>query len=345
MTRNGEAHVRKVGSNITVFFVIVVVLALIGLAFFLVPLNWQPIVEPALRWLGGVDAAYVVLALVAISLISAWGIKRRIYARTQRQAAEQINRMIPVLEALEKNQPYPFQKPRAEIGEIANPFQNTVLITVHGVNSENEGFAHLVNELSKRLPGIRCFYVHYDASTIRKLSPDVRGNAYYEVYNQFKGIAHDLKKEDRVFVVAHSFGTVATVYSLQSVIEHFKIDGIVWVGCALSRIQNWNWLHSLYAKGSRVAHLNIVRPFDLVVAFARFVGGGDAGSKGFLPMGQRDHLPEETFKSGGHTGYVNDVDEIVALIGGSRPNFVSEFDWKRTLSIFKRVMLFLRRRF
>jgi pimeloyl-ACP methyl ester carboxylesterase len=117
-------------------------------------------------------------------------------------------------------------------------------------------------------------------------------------------------KQSRLYIVAHSFGTLAVTNALMLGDPGATVEALVLLGSIVPRAFPWD---PLVERGQlRRAPLAIVRPLDGVVLGARLVGGGTSGTFGFIANGV--HLPTETYKNGGHTAYDPDDAADIATV-------------------------------
>jgi alpha-beta hydrolase superfamily lysophospholipase len=133
----------------------------------------------------------------------------------------------------------------------------------------------------------------------------------------------------KLFVVAHSFGTLAVIRALQMHIPKVPIEGLVLLGSIVPRSHYWDGL----IRNGQLRHppLAIIRPLDLTVRFANKVGGEDSGATGFIANGQ--YRVRQKYKIGGHTAYFpDDVDDVVTVLksGVTSVQSNSYQDWKRS---------------
>jgi hypothetical protein len=97
-------------------------------------------------------------------------------------------------------------------------FSNTVLLTVHGVCSDNTGLKQLGSYCEQKLPGLIVdnFFYHkiiplrnLDPETAKLIADSVRMKTELTFREKVKG------KGRKFFIAAHSFGTLATIKAIQ----------------------------------------------------------------------------------------------------------------------------------
>lgn len=221
------------------------------------------------------------------------------------------------------------------------PYSDRVLLTVHGVNSTNDGLAVVRSRCEASLPGITCDSYNFGKMLpYKELTDSVRQFVYRTVRDRFEiiNLTRLLPERKRCFVVCHSFGTLAVVRALEMNIPNFRIEGLILLGSIVPRDYLWDGL----VNSGLLQHppLSVVRPFDMVVQKARLVGGGPSGAEGFIATGV--HRPREIHKNGGHCGYdPHDVNDIITAIRDG-VNVVPTKDrrtWLGEQSIIKRCAL------
>jgi len=220
-------------------------------------------------------------------------------------------------------------------------FDDRFLLTIHGVTSTNDGLALLRKRCEKALPGITCdSYFYGEVVPFSDLSEEVQYFISRSIREKLElvNLKHLNGSGKRLFVVAHSFGTLALIRALQMHVPGLTIEGLVLLGSVIPRLQPWDG----FVESGQLAQppLVIIRPLDRVVRFGRLVGGGESGAKGFVAMGQ--HLARETFKNGGHTAYYpDDCDDVITYIrgGSSSLSLVPLEDWRRQAGWWRRFWL------
>lgn len=233
---------------------------------------------------------------------------------------------------------------------MAQTYDDHLLITIHGVWSDNAGLRRLASHCQRSLPGLHLYHINYGHHGISKvLSEDVRRLIYDNVRLQFLTIWVEMnntavyphQRATKITVAAHSFGTYALFKYLQDPIPGLLIDKVVLMGSILPRHTRWD---SVTGGPNKIMHapVNITRPFDRVVRRARRIHGKRAmsGTRGFSAAGI--HIPTDVFKRGGHTAYDpddhDDVAHIVANAGG-RAWVLDENDFVARLSRWERARL------
>jgi len=221
------------------------------------------------------------------------------------------------------------------------PFGDRFLLTVHGVTSDNSGLARLRARCEAALPGLACDSFFYgNVVPFRDLTEATADFIFRSVREKIELVVlkNDLRGGRRLFIVAHSFGTLAVVRALEMHIPGVEIEGLVLLGSIVPRDHLWD---GLVEQGLlRVPPLAIVRPFDRVVPHGRWIGGGESGTRGFIALGA--HRPFESYKNGGHTAYYPaDCDDVVTAVrdGVQAVPRVGFDEWYGRLPRYKRWLL------
>jgi pimeloyl-ACP methyl ester carboxylesterase len=208
-----------------------------------------------------------------------------------------------------------------------------LLITVHGVNSDNRGLGRLADHCKRALRGLRTFALNYGEHFPSKVLSDATcGVIFKAAQGELLNLTLHLKQQGglnsqtKIFMAAHSFGTMVTRQCLERAPRGFSVERIILLGSILDQWTDWDW----FIQSSKVLRnppLNIVRPFDAVVRQGRRIRkirGGLSGIRGFSPMGS--YVPVDYFKRGGHVDYdPDDFEDIAHVIDGS-------FDYTRVCS-------------
>lgn len=193
-------------------------------------------------------------------------------------------------------------------------YSDRVLVTIHGVTSDNKGLATLRTHCEKKLPGLIGESFYYGSVVpFKELTEDTAYAVFLAVRDRLELLndRHIRNQGRKLFIAAHSFGTLAAIRALEMRIPDLAIDGLFLMGSIVPRYYYWDGL--IESGQLRTPPLSVVRPLDRVVRAAFAVGGGSSGASGFIANGR--HRPLETFKSGGHTAYAeNDGDDLVAFI-------------------------------
>lgn len=201
-------------------------------------------------------------------------------------------------------------------------YGDRVLVTIHGVWSDNIGLHRLGEHCKGALPGLTVVYVNYGSTTLKVQDEETRFTIFNTVRGQFRKLLDDLRDkrgypqglETKIYVVAHSFGTVALLELLRQPLRALRVERAVLLGSLLSRWTDWEHLVD-EASVIAQAPLNIVRPFDLTVKRGGAMGGGLSGTRGFSPMGR--YPATDHFKLGGHTAYdAADFADVVSVLDG-----------------------------
>lgn len=187
-------------------------------------------------------------------------------------------------------------------------------MTIHGVTSDNSGLTMLRNYCETELPGLICESFYYGSVIpFKELTEDTAYAVFLAVRDRLELLFSRYIKdsERKLFIAAHSFGTLATVRALEMRIPGLVVEGLFLMGSIVPRYYYWD---GLIASGQiRCPPFSVVRPLDRIVRAGFAVGGGSSGASGFIANGR--YRPLETFKSGGHTAYAqNDGDDLVQFI-------------------------------
>ena len=225
------------------------------------------------------------------------------------------------------------------------PYSDRLLLTVHGVNSKNDGLAALRQQCENNLPGLAVDSFFFGkVLPLKELTDSVRQFIFRTLRDRIHIIneTHLLTQQRKCFIVAHSFGTLAVVRALEMHVPNLKIEGLVLLGSIVPRDYYWD---GLVNGGCLLGPpLVMVRPFDAIVRRAHIIGGGPSGSDGFIPTGM--HRPLEVFKNGGHTAY--DPDDSSDVVNAIRNGLQSvarkdQATWLGEQSLAMRIALSLKR--
>lgn len=193
-------------------------------------------------------------------------------------------------------------------------YSDRVLLTVHGVMSDNAGLANIREYCQKRLPGLICESFYYgNLIPERELTPAVRELVFKSVNLCIRDVAYRflLGTNRKLYIVAHSFGTLATIRALQMWVPT-QTAALVLLGSIVPRDFEWQSLVNFNVLTG--PPLAIIRPFDNVVRLARRIGGAPSGAEGFIATG--GIIPIQHYKDGGHTAYdPDDRDDVLKAIG------------------------------
>lgn len=217
-------------------------------------------------------------------------------------------------------------------------FSDSFLLTVHGVRSDNAGLAQLRNACQENLPGLLCdSYSYGRVLPFGDITPEISQFIFRSVREKLElvHLKHLSGKNRKLYVVAHSFGTLAVVRAMGMHVPGLRIEGLVLLGSVVPR--NFLWDGFVGSGMLACAPLVVVRPFDMVVWRSQIVGGGPSGSRGFIPSGV--NLAIETYKSGGHGAYASaDGSEIVTMIrdGLGAVPLVTQDSWYQSIGWFRR---------
>jgi len=208
-------------------------------------------------------------------------------------------------------------------------YSDCFLLTVHGVTSENEGLANLRTYCAQRLPGLICDSYYYgrvvpfsDLTDAVAVTQAIRDKIELIDFRDLR----DSKR--RLYVVAHSFGTLAVVRALEMRVPGVTIEALILLGSVVRRDYNWDGL--VETNQLRNPRFAVVRPLDTVVRGAGVVGGAPSGASGFIANGR--YLARETYKNGGHTAYdPDDGPDIVTVmrLGIDNVARTSYPDWQK----------------
>lgn len=224
---------------------------------------------------------------------------------------------------------------------VNTDFSDRVLLTIHGVTSDNAGLARLRAACEKALPGIIVDSYHYGRVVpFDDLSEAVQHFIFRSIRDKLE-LVHlkYLKGSNRqLFIVAHSFGTLAVIRALEMHVPGLTITGLVLVGSIVPRYHLWDGL--VESRQLAEPPFAVIRPLDRVVRFGRLVGGGESGALGFVATGNKP--ARESYKSGGHTSYdPDDRDDVIASIRGGIGTvpLVTFDEWKAACGFITRTRL------
>jgi hypothetical protein len=193
-------------------------------------------------------------------------------------------------------------------------YSDCVLLTIHGVTSTNEGLANIRTYCQEQLPGLACdSYFYGQVVPFSDLSEAVTHAIFQAIRDKIELVylKHLRDSKRRLYVVAHSFGTLAVVRALEMRIPGATIEALILLGSIVPRDYRWDGL--VEDNQLRNAPFAVVRPNDEVVLRAGLVGGAASGAMGFIANGRFRVL--ETYKNGGHTAYdPDDGPDIVAIV-------------------------------
>jgi hypothetical protein len=216
-------------------------------------------------------------------------------------------------------------------------YSDRVLLTVHGVMSDNAGLANLRDYCQKRLPGLICESFYYgNLIPARELTPAVRMLVFKSVNLYIRDVANRflVGTNRKLYIVAHSFGTLATIRALQLWVPT-QTEALVLLGSIVPRDFEWQSLVDFnLLTGPPLA---VIRPLDNVVRFARRIDGAPSGAEGFIATG--GIIPIQTYKDGGHTAYdPDDRDDVVETIdsGLASVSVQTRDQWYAKQNILKR---------
>jgi hypothetical protein len=195
---------------------------------------------------------------------------------------------------------------------VVTDYSDRVLLTIHGVMSDNSGLENVRKYCERMLPGLICESDYYGYHIPRWNFDRKKRLMAFEIVrlkidNVLKSYITGTRR--KLYVLAHSFGTLATIRSLES---HFsdQIEGLILVGSIVQRAQRWDGYVGDQLAGPPLA---VIRPFDNIVRFASRLGGAASGAEGFIANGAQ--IPIQSYKSGGHTAYdPDDRDDVVQAI-------------------------------
>ena len=97
-------------------------------------------------------------------------------------------------------------------------YSDCVLLTIHGVTSDNEGLAKIRTYCQEQLPGLICDSYYYGHVTpFRDLSKAVARAIFQHVRDKIELVYFKYLRDSkrRLYVVAHSFGTLAVIRALE----------------------------------------------------------------------------------------------------------------------------------
>lgn len=214
-------------------------------------------------------------------------------------------------------------------GGGSSRFDDRVLFTVHGVTSDNSGMKKLRAHCEEKLPGlIADSYYYGKVIPFKELTEDTSHAVFRAIRDRLEILQkkHVQGSRKKLYIAAHSFGTLATIRALEMRIPNLEVEGLFLMGSIVPRYYYWDGL--IESKQLQNPPVSVVRPLDRVVRGGFAVGGGSSGATGFIAVGR--YLPIETFKRGGHTAYADyDGDDLVTFIrdGASNLQLVDRDTW------------------
>lgn len=204
------------------------------------------------------------------------------------------------------------------------PNGDRLLITIHGVWSDNRGLQNLGSHCTQNLPGLKLWHINYGSQgPLRVRDGSIRNLIYKTVtlafYNLFDRLHYQgVLTSTKVYIVAHSFGTIALWEYLRSPHPGLAFEEIVLLGSILPQWTDWD---PVFVRNPLIAlnlPINFVRPFDTIVRRGHHIHNERAtsGTRGFSATGA--NIPIDYFKMGGHVDYdPNDFNDIQTIIDGS----------------------------
>lgn len=225
-----------------------------------------------------------------------------------------------------------------------------LLITVHGIMSDNDGLARLGVYCNNHVNNFFHWPIYYKfTSPFEILSNEQLEFIFEFVRSQLLVITLGIKVQlalkqrnryPEITLVAHSLGTMATLTAIQKGLPDLKIQNLVLLGSILKRNEVWTGYGAMGILGNDP--FNVARPFDRVVQFGKAIGGGLSGTRGFIQTGP--FSPKSTFKDGGHTAYdPNDFADIANVMNGQSCPLVPYDCFHKTLGVWSRSRLWFRR--
>lgn len=220
-------------------------------------------------------------------------------------------------------------------------YSDRFLLTIHGITSDNSGLMNLRAHCENALPGLKCdshFYGY--VIPFRDLTPSIRKLVFQDVRQKIELVSLKYGDSHKLFIVAHSFGTLAVVEALKMHISKIKIEGLVLLGSVVPRDHYWDGL----IESGQLQHrpLVVVRPLDRVVRLGKWVDGEKSGALGFIANGM--HRPLQTYKDGTHTSYYPaDCNDVVNVIinGTDCVHLISYDEWYENCGFLSRLRRFL----
>lgn len=206
-----------------------------------------------------------------------------------------------------------------------------LLITIHGVNSQGDPLADLGIACTQEVNDLTWEQIHWG-----RINPVLLrfSGVRYAVFNEVRDelterINQHPNKE--IYLAAHSFGSLAVCEALQQYVVGLSGARIFFTGSIAHR--EFRWVG--HKQGGAVKTvLNIVRPMDWIASRAGWIGGGHAGTRGFISDA------DNHFKNGNHGSYFpGDLDELVQYLNGtfSVPgDLVTRWEWDRGLGRTRR---------
>ncbi len=187
----------------------------------------------------------------------------------------------------------------------------TVIITIHGQESDGKKSKELSNRLKTDIKGEVAFVnLRYPwLLTVVNTLPWVRTMTAKYIAARLDTIDSD-NPDAKIIVIAHSNGTYAMKiamdnrYNTKKNWPKFKVDGLILLGSPIKR--NYDWSNHPYTKV-----INFISTNDKVVWLARFYGMGTAGRYGFKK--HPENLMQIKCKYG-HSGFMKRYFTIMSCV-------------------------------
>lgn len=207
-----------------------------------------------------------------------------------------------------------------------------VIVTIHGVSSENDTLNELAEDCIDEVPGLVHEPVPWQQHSPLLLKiGSVRESAFATVRFKLQDVCRRHPNDD-LTIVAHSYGTLLLVRAIGTAIAGLNNAKIVTLGSIIARDHMWDgWLEN----GTIREVVNIARPFDRIVSRSSFLGGGYSGTRGFIKSAIN------CFKGGGHSSYypddVRDVQAVIQDAFEKGQHIRTHARWLAGLSFWQRV--------
>jgi len=181
-----------------------------------------------------------------------------------------------------------------------------VVVSVHGIMSDNSNMSKTMNHIKKEIGSDSIHYTKisygYTLATLN-LIPWVRDLIRDYISARISNISNKYRNA-KIILLAHSNGTWGTARGIERWynVSSMRIDMLILVGCVLKRKFDWSDFPEIKV-------LNIIATRDWVSMVSKWVYGmGQAGIYGFT--GKCPNLKQVRLQMG-HTGFVVKAKKII----------------------------------
>jgi pimeloyl-ACP methyl ester carboxylesterase len=144
------------------------------------------------------------------------------------------------------------------------PHSDKFLLTVHGVNSNNDGLKTLRDRCVQNLQGLLVDSFFYGkVIPFKELTGPVCQFIFRTVRDKLDLInrTYLIPETRKCFIVAHSFGTLAVVRALEMHVPDLKVEALILLGSIVPREYHWDGM--VASKCLAGPPLAIVRPCEI----------------------------------------------------------------------------------